>query len=186
MVTLRTPKAWPRRTARWFRDRVHAQLVLGISPDAERRTVPSGRRGLGAGRAVGLTTLAVAWVSVWWVPAYLALMVCIFVIPHGHGEPGHASVSHGGSTVGSLVDLGQGLRVDHANEVVGNHLASGSISGPTTSESAIETGVSHPDPASSGIARARRSRSQDTKGSSNSRRRCAWIRCRNLDSSRSR
>jgi hypothetical protein len=47
--------------------------------------------------------------------------------------------------------------------VVSNHLASGSISGPMTSESAIETGVSHLDLASSGKARVRRTRSRTRK-----------------------
>jgi hypothetical protein len=107
--------------------------------------------------------LAVAWVDIWWVPAYLTLMVCIFVVPHGRGKPEHASVPREGSTVGSGPDLGQGLRVDHVNEVVSNHLGSGSISSLATSESAIETGVSHLDLASSGTARVRRTRSRTRK-----------------------
>ena len=32
---------------------------------------------------VGFTAWTVATVSVWWVPAYLALMVLIFVTPRG-------------------------------------------------------------------------------------------------------
>ena len=112
---------------------------------------------------IGLTALAVAWVCVWWVPAYLALMVCIFVIPHGHGKPGHVSVADEGSTVGNWTDPGQGLRVGSVSEAVGNHLASGSISGLTTSAPAIEPGVSHLDLASSGTARVRRTRSRTRK-----------------------
>jgi hypothetical protein len=46
---------------------------------------------------------------------------------------------------------------------VGNHLASGSISGLTTSESATQTGASHLDLASSGTARVRRTRSRTRK-----------------------
>ena len=151
MVTLRTLKAWPRRTARWICERVRAQFVPGVSPDVERDRSQVTGAGFVLAGLIGLTSLAVAWVGVWWVPAYLALMVCIFVIPHGRGEPEHATMSDEGSTVGSCADLGQGLRVDHVNEVVSNHLGSGSISDLATSESAIETGVSHLDLASSGL-----------------------------------
>jgi hypothetical protein len=163
MVTLRTPKAWPRRTARWFRERVRAQFVPGALRDTDRYRSQAAGAGFMLAALIGLTTLAVAWVGVWWVPAYLTLMVCIFVVPRGRGEPEHASKTLEGSTVGSRADLGQGLRVDHMNEVVSNHLASGSISGPMTSESAIETGVSHLDLASSGKARVRRTRSRTRK-----------------------
>jgi hypothetical protein len=163
MVTLRTPKAWPRRTARWFRERVRAQSEPGVSPDAERCQSQAAGAGFVLAALIGLTTLAVAWVGVWWVPAYLTLMVCIFAIPHGRREPEHSSMSNEGSTVGSCADPGEGLRVDRVNEVVSNQLGSESISELTTSESAVETGVSHLDLASSGKAKVRRTRSRTRK-----------------------
>ena len=163
MATLRTPKAWPRHTARWFCERVQAQLVPGISHEGEHGRSRAAGAGFVLTVLIGLTTLAVAWVCVWWVPAYLALMVCIFVIPYGHGAPEHVSVADEGSTVGNWVDPGQGLRIDHVSEVVCHHLASGSILGLATSESGIETGVAHLGSASSGATKVRRTRGRTRK-----------------------
>jgi hypothetical protein len=168
MVTLRTPKVWPRRAARWFCERVHVQFVRGASSEPKRKRSQATGAGLVLAVLIGLTTLAVAWVGVWWVPAYLALMVCIFVIPHGHGEPERVSVSDEESTAESCADLGQGLRVDHVNDAATNHIASGLISGLTTSESAAEAEVSHLDLASSGKARARRTRGRARKAAQTS------------------
>jgi hypothetical protein len=163
MVTLRTPKVWPRRAARWFRERVHAPFVSGVLADAESRRPQAAGVGLVLGVLIGLTTLAVAWVSVWWVPAYLVFMVFIFIMPHGHGQPDCVSESDQKSPVGISADLGQSLRVDHVSEEVHSHLASGSISGSMTDESAVDTGAPHLDLTNSGAARGRRTRSRARK-----------------------
>ena len=89
---------------------------------------------------VGLTTLAVAWVSVWWVPAYLALMVLIFVTPQRRSRPEQVSKPGEESAGGVLTDLDQGLRVDRADEGDHHHLAVESISGSIVGESTTEYG----------------------------------------------
>ena len=60
-----------------------ARLTSGLQAGAKgyRPRVTWAQVGLIA--LVGLTTWAVASVSLWWVPAYLALMVLIFVTPRG-------------------------------------------------------------------------------------------------------
>ena len=76
--------------------------------------------GLGlVGVLVVLTTWVVAWVSIWWVPPYLSLMVLIFVVPQGHGSPKRVSELDGKFTDVNLTDLNYGLRVNCAAE--GDH-----------------------------------------------------------------
>jgi hypothetical protein len=163
MVTLRTPKVWPRRAARWFRERVHAPFVSGVLAGAESHRPQAAGVGLVLGVLIGLTTLAVAWVSVWWVPAYLVFMVFIFVIPHGHDQLDSVSESDEKSPVGISADFGQCLRVNHVSEEVHSHLAGGSTSGSMTGELAVDTGAPHLDLTNSGVARGRRTRSRARK-----------------------
>ncbi len=163
MVTLRTPKAWPGRAARWFRSRVYPQFVPDVSSGAKSRLPQVAGVGLVLFVLIGLTTLAVAWVCIWWVPAYLALMVCIFAVPHGHGRPERVIKSNQRSSVSTRADVGQDLQANHVTEEVYDHLATGLISGPMTGESAIENGVSHLDLTNSGAARGRRTRSRTRK-----------------------
>ncbi len=112
---------------------------------------------------VVLTTCAVAWVSIWWVPAYLALMVLIFVTPAGRDRPARVS-EQGEKSIGVvLTDLGQGLRVDRADEGDHHHLAAESISGPGACESTTESAGFNPDSTSSGTAKSRRGRSRGRK-----------------------
>jgi hypothetical protein len=86
IATSRTPKAWPRHAARWFRDHVCTHFVFGEPAGTDRRRLKTTWVGLVLVALVVLTTAAVAWVSIWWVPAYLALMVLIFVTPQGHRQ----------------------------------------------------------------------------------------------------
>jgi hypothetical protein len=58
------------------------------------------------------TTWAIASVSLWWVPVYLALLVVIFVMPPRRQFPSSASKSGVESATVDIADSGSGLRVD--------------------------------------------------------------------------
>ena len=87
IATSRTPKAWPRPADRWFRDHGQSHFFAGIPAGTETCQLKAGWVGLGLVVLVVLTTSAVAWVAVWWVPPYLALMVLIFVTPRRPRQP---------------------------------------------------------------------------------------------------
>jgi hypothetical protein len=87
ITTSRTAKSWPRPTPRWFRDHVCIHFVSGKRAGTDGSQPRAARVGLGLVALVVLTSIAVAWVSVWWVPAYLTLMVVIFVTPQRHRQP---------------------------------------------------------------------------------------------------
>jgi len=163
MVTSRTSIARPSFAARWFRDRVRARLVPGTSASTDKHRSRTTGAGLGLAALVVLTTCAVAWVSMWWVPAYLALMGLIFVTPAGRDQPARVS-EQGEKSIGViLTDLGQGLRVDRADEADHHHLAAESMSGPGACESTIESAGFNPDSTSSGTTKSRRARSRGRK-----------------------
>ena len=86
-ATSRTPHARTRPLARLVRAglRVPAALAAGsaIAPGAARRRLGAVLAGSGLAALVGLTAWAVSFVSVWLVPAYLALMVVILAGPRG-------------------------------------------------------------------------------------------------------
>src|SRR5580692_2138776 len=86
IATSRTPKSWPRPARRWFRDHVRIHFVAGKPAGTDGSQPKAARVGLGLVALVILTSSAVASVSVWWVPAYLALMVLIFVTPQRHRQ----------------------------------------------------------------------------------------------------
>ena len=163
MVTLRTPKKWPRNTARWLRESVRPHLILGTPTDVNTHRSESTRVGLILGMLIGLTSLAVAQISLWWVPAYLALMVFIFVTPRARGrlEPQVVSVDKSAASIRN--GSGQELRADQADEGVHTHLAPGSIASPMTSESVTEAGAGELDMTSSGMITPRRTRSRARK-----------------------
>jgi hypothetical protein len=119
---------------------------------------------LGAGLVVlvGVTASVVASVSVWWVPAYLALMVLIFVAPWRRHPWTKAAQASSNSTTGHGADLGRGLRVDWPNAGNQNLLASRLDAGPVAGE-LIESfpaisapAFSEPTPPRRGRVRARR------------------------------
>ena len=106
---------------------------------------------------VGLTTYAVAWVSVWWVPAYLALMVLIFVIPQGHSRLERGSTPGEKSATSTSTDFDQDLQVNRADK--GNdHFAAESTSSSIIGESTANTADLNPDSTGSGTTKPRRGR----------------------------
>jgi hypothetical protein len=162
MATSRTPKVRPRHAARWFRDRVRTHLVSGTPAGAHGYRPKATGVGLALVVLVGLTTFAVAWVSVWWVPVYLALMALIFATPQGPRRP--EQVSKPGESVDRvLTDLDHGLRFDHADEGDHHHLAVESISASIVGESTTETAGSNPGSTSAATAKPRRGRGRARK-----------------------
>jgi hypothetical protein len=158
MATSRTPKVRPTHAARWFRDRVRAHLVSGTLAGADRHRPKATGVGLALVVLVGLTTLVVAWVSVWWVPAYLALMALIFITPQGRSRPARESKPGEESADSVLTDLDDGLRVDRADERAHHHLTVESILGSIAGESTTETADFNSDSISAGTAKPRRGR----------------------------
>ena len=156
MVTFRTPKAWPRHTARWLREHVRPHSVMSSRVDVDKHRSRPASAGLVLAMLVGLTTLAVAWVSIWWVPAYLTLMVVIFVVPDGRGRPERRAALDKESAIVVRTDSGQGLRTDSADGGVHNHLTVASPCSLLTTETSTETEASHLDSSSSGATRSRR------------------------------
>ena len=156
MVTFRTPKAWPRQTARWLREHVRPHSVISSRVDADKHRSQPASAGLVLAMLVGLTTLAVAWVSIWWVPAYLTLMVIIFVVPGARGRPERRAAFVNESAIVVRTDSGQGLRTDSADEGVHNHLTVGSPSSLLTTETSMETEASPLGSSSSGATKGRR------------------------------
>jgi hypothetical protein len=163
MATSRTPKVRPRHATKCFGDRVRTHFVSSTP------TVTDGHRpkATGVGLAlvvlVGLTTFAVAWVSVWWVPVYLALMVVIFVTPQGRSRPEQVLKPGAGSAGGVLTDLDHDMRVDRADEGGHHHLAVESISGLIVGESTTDKADSNPHSTSSATAKPRRGRVRTRK-----------------------
>jgi hypothetical protein len=163
MATSRTPNARPKLAANWLRGRVRAHLV----PSAQ--AVAFGRRPrrawVGAGMVVlvGLTTWAVASVSVWMAPAYLALMVLIFVAPM-RGRPSKpASESGRGSLDVGDTDIGQSLRVDRAAGADDNRPAAELDSALAADEAATEPLSSIADSAGSAAGKPKRGRTRGRK-----------------------
>ena len=163
MATSRTPKVWPRHATKWFGDHVRARLKSGTPASTDGYRSKATGVGLALVVLVGLTTFAVAWVSVWWVPVYLALMALIFVTPEGRSRPEQVVKPGGESAGGVLTDLDHDLRVDRAEEGAHHHLAVESISGSIVGESITEMVGSDPDSTSSATAKPRRGRVRTRK-----------------------
>jgi hypothetical protein len=163
MATSRTPKVRPRHAARWFRDRVRTHLVSGTPAGTNRYWPKPNGVGLALVVLVSLTTIAVAWVSVWWAPAYLALMALIFVTPQRRSRPDQVSKSGEESANGALTDLGRNLRVDREDEGDQHDLAFESLSSLVVVESTTNAAGFSPDSTSSATAKTRRSRGRARK-----------------------
>jgi len=115
--TSRTPNARPRPGARWLRVGVRAHLVSGTQAAADERWLRATGVGAGLVALVGLTAWAVASVSVWWVPAYLALMVLIFVTPRGRRPLSTSSQASAESVSAVGSELWRDLRADGTDGV---------------------------------------------------------------------
>jgi hypothetical protein len=163
MATSRTSRARSRKAAQWFCDRVRAHRASGTSG----RTNGPGPKATGVGfgllALVLLTTCAVAWVSVWWVPAYLAAMVLIFVTPQGVYWPALVSKPGDVSTDHVVTHVSHDLRVDRVDKAENHHLIAELISGPLTGEVTSEPVDGNPGLASAITAKPRRGRGRSRK-----------------------
>ena len=158
IATLRTPKEWPRPAVVWFRAHVRAHFMSGKPAGTDGHQPKAAWVGLGLVTLVILTTGVVAWVSIWWVPAYLLLMVLIFVTPPRFRQPLLAVEPDEESADEAATDLTSNLRIDSAEEGEYTHLGVERILGLLVGETAAEFADSRTDFASSAVSRPRRSR----------------------------
>jgi hypothetical protein len=120
---------------------------------------------LGAGLVVlvGLTTWVVASVSLWMAPAYLALMVLIFVMPMGR-QPSNSVREPGAESIGvGDAEIGQIPRVDRAAGADDNPPAAEIDSGWVADEAVAEPLGPIPESAGSGGAKLKRGRARARK-----------------------
>jgi hypothetical protein len=163
IATSRTPNARRLPTGQRPGGGVHAHLVFSY------RVVAFGgrlrRAGVGAGLValVGLTTWAVASVSVWMAPAYLALMVLIFVTPLGRRPSKSAPERHVEPLDVGDAEVGRSLRVDRTDGAEDNRPAAERDSGPAADEASFESLDSITDPAGSAGAKPKRGRGRMRK-----------------------
>ena len=163
MATSRTSRARSRSAARWFRQRVGSHLAPGTPTSIERHRPKTIGAGAGLLALVVLTTSVVACVSVWWVPAYLALMVLIFVVPQRGHQPASTPKPIEGSIDGIVAELGHDVR-DQRTYGVGRHqLTSDLVEGEIGNDSTSGSVRFNPDLANTGITRPRRGRSRTRK-----------------------
>ncbi len=112
MTTLRTPNMRPAHGAQRLRGRVHGRLVSRFMAGGRNRRPRVTLIGAGLFVLVVSTTWAIASVSLWWVPVYLALLVVIFVTPPRWQFPSVASKSGLESDLVGTEAPGSGRRVD--------------------------------------------------------------------------
>ena len=134
MATSRSPNIRPESGADRLRDRVRVRLVSRFRAGGHnrRRWVTPIEAGLFV--LVVSTASAIASVSVWWVPVYLALLVMMFVISPRRSAPLTTSELGAKSVTIGITDLGSGLRVDCADGVDELHSFSQSDSAATNLE----------------------------------------------------
>ena len=164
MATSRTPNAQPRLKAQRLSVKVRDRFASRSQARGDNRRPRFTLIEAGLIVLVVLTTLAIASVSVWWVPVYLALLVTIFNTPRVRQSPPSASESNAASNVIVTTDLGQGLRVDRVDEAEQYRLVTRSDTGFTTTESAESLDPTL-DPTGADTAKPRRGRVRARKAS---------------------
>jgi hypothetical protein len=163
-ATLHKPDAQPRLKAQRLSVKVRCHFAAGSWARSDNRGPWFTWIGAGLIVLVVLTAWAIASISVWWVPVYLALLVTIFSTPRVRQSSSSASHSSAASDDISATDLGQDLRVDRADEAEQYRLVTRSDATLTTAESAESL-----DPAldltGAATAKSRRSRVRVRKAS---------------------
>jgi hypothetical protein len=160
-ATSRAPNTVRNSMASFARVRSHTPQGSASWIVAYRRRLESALMGSGLVALLGLTTWAVASVSIWLVPVYLVLMVLVLASPRRErtSSPWEPSA---GSPAPTVVELAQnrtrdgvaGIRDAPPESEANSHELSGAVS--------VVPG-SHRDPAGSAIATPRRSRIQARK-----------------------
>jgi len=154
MMTLHTPNNQPTLRAPKLGLRVLGRLVPRFRPSGinRRPQVTWIRAGLFV--LVVLTTLAIASVSPWWVPVYLALLAMIFVTPAKLQPSSSASQSGEDSETFGIVGLDTSPQGNHADELDELH----SVSQFTSDQAKVdlsESTDSNPDMIAAGVAKRR-------------------------------
>jgi len=114
IATSRTPKARSKPAVRWFSDHGQGHLANGQPAGSDGSQPQAAKVDRGLVALVVLTASAVAWVAVWWVPVYLALMVLIFVAPRRRRSPTLSAQSGQHSANLGSPDPATVLRLDRA------------------------------------------------------------------------
>jgi hypothetical protein len=164
MATSRIPNAQPRFGARKLSIKVRGHFASGSRARGNSRRPWSTLIEVGLIVLVVSTTWAIASVSVWWVPVYLALLVMIFITPRVRQSSPFAPESGAASDGIDVTDLGQGLRVDRADGAEQYRLITRSDSDLTTVESA-ESSDPSPHLTGAGTTKPRRGRVRARKTS---------------------
>jgi len=157
IATSRTPNAQPRFGARKLSIKVRGHFASGCRARGNSRGLRSTLIEMGLIVLVVSTTWAIASVSVWWVPVYLALLVMIFITPRVRQSSPSASESDAASDGIGITDLAQGLRVDRADGAEQYRPVTRSDSDLTTVDSA-ESSDPSPDLTGAGTTKLRRGR----------------------------
>ena len=163
IATSRTPESWPRPTRRWFRDHVRIHFVAGKPAGTDGSQPKAARVGLGLVALVILTSSAVASVSVWWVPAYLAFMVLIFVTPQRHRQPAQGRKPSEVSANLEASDFAEELGIDRTAEGEQIPIAARWTSVISVDESSSDLVDGRTDTTRTGGTKPRRSRSRARK-----------------------
>jgi hypothetical protein len=152
--TSHTPNTPAVPGAQRLRGRVRGRLVSRFQPGGDNRRLRVTPIGTGLFVLVASTTLAIAFVSIWWVPAYLGLLVLIFVTPPSWHPPSSASESGVESDTAGIADLGRDLRMDSADGLDEIRSISQFDLDPTIVDP-TESSVSNPDVSTGGAAKRR-------------------------------
>ena len=112
MATSRTPNMRPVHGAQRLRGRVRGRLASRFRANDGYRRPRVTLIGTGLFALVVSTAWAIAAVSLWWVPVYLALLVLIFVTPPRRKSPPSVSKAGVECDTAGIALLSSGLRVD--------------------------------------------------------------------------
>ncbi len=162
IATSNEPNTRPVPGARWPRAGSHPPS------GSARRAVVDGRRlrtilaGLGIAALTGLTSWAVASVSIWLVPVYLLLMVVTFAMPRAERAPSPAVDSRAETSGADTDTSGQGAGEDRADGMGEPRPDAEPVPDLTAGES-VEAPTSLPDPAGTANAKPKRTRSRSRK-----------------------
>ncbi len=162
IATSGTPNTRPRPAARWARAGVPKPSGSAPRTAADRRRLPAILLGMGLVTLMGLTTWAVASVSIWLVPAYLSLMILIFAAPGAGRAKSPATEPTAGSSDADVAPSGQEMGADRADEMGPTHPVTEPSPDILTGEAA-ESSTTRLDPAGPAIARPKRSRARSRK-----------------------
>jgi len=162
MATSRKANAQPRSEARKVSVKVRGHFVTGSGAHGNHRGPRFILIEAGLIVLVVSTAWAIASVSMWWVPVYLALLVMIFITPRVRQSSPSASELGATPDGAGIADVGEGLRVDRVDGAEQYRPIARSDADVITAESA-ESPDSNPDSTGAGRTKARRGRSRTRK-----------------------